>query len=539
MALDTLEQRAAPPPARRRSAYALVLATTALLVVVGLAVAVLVWSSPTLGPSRTALARIQLPVFAGSLVRATAFAADGTRIPLIERGGQLTPKTKLTPGESVTVDVVVKRPGWLSWALGSTHSERLTVRAPLAQISDPWVTLAAGAPLRVSFAAPPARVLSTAHFSRRSRTLTFGRPAAAAGSLELRAAARRWERLGPVQTVSWFPQSSSPVLVASPGASSQLDPTTPIRLTFSQPVAQAIGATLPRIEPHVAGSWRQSDSHTLVFTPAGIGFPLAGSLQVVLSRSVDASQPPSVSTQPTKTIAYSVAPGTTLRLQQLLAQAGYLPVDWTASAGPVAQTAQAETVAAIDPPAGSFNWRYAGTPAPLQALWRAGEPNVITKGAVMTFERRSGLAVDGIAGPKVWHTLLAAAIAGKRHTAPYSYVYVHSQVPESLTLWSAGHVVLRSPGNTGIPSRPTQPGTFTVFEHIPVGTMSGTNPDGSKYHDPGIRYISYFNGGDAIHEYPRASYGTPQSLGCVELPLAAAAKVWPYTPVGTLVTIVD
>jgi lipoprotein-anchoring transpeptidase ErfK/SrfK len=88
-----------------------------------------------------------------------------------------------------------------------------------------------------------------------------------------------------------------------------------------------------------------------------------------------------------------------------------------------------------------------------------------------------------------------------------------------------------------VPSAPTQSGTFPVFEHIPSGTMSGTDPDGTHYHDPGVLWISYFNGGDALHAFPRASYGTPQSLGCVELPLAAAAKVWPYTPVGTLVTI--
>ena len=36
---------------------------------------------------------------------------------------------------------------------------------------------------------------------------------------------------------------------------------------------------------------------------------------------------------------------------------------------------------------------------------------------------------------------------------------------------------------------------------------------------------------------PRASFGTPQSLGCFELPLASAAKMWPYTPIGTPVTI--
>ena len=197
----------------------------------------------------------------------------------------------------------------------------------------------------------------------------------------------------------------------------------------------------------------------------------------------------------------------------------------------------AQAAAAVDPPRGRFSWRYPNTPAQLIALWKPGRLNEIVKGAVMRFEHDHALAVDGIAGPIVWHTLLTDAVAGHRTSAPYSYVYVRVKEPQLLTLWSAGHTVLTSPGNTGIPSRPTAPGTFPVFEHIPSGTMSGTNPDGSHYNDPGIRWISYFNGGDALHAFPRGSYGTPQSLGCVELPLAAAAKVWPYTPIGTLVTI--
>jgi lipoprotein-anchoring transpeptidase ErfK/SrfK len=108
-----------------------------------------------------------------------------------------------------------------------------------------------------------------------------------------------------------------------------------------------------------------------------------------------------------------------------------------------------------------------------------------------------------------------------------------------LTLYSGGRVVLQTPANTGIPQRPTQRGTFAVFEHVRSGTMTGTNPDGTHYHDVGIPWISYFNGGDAIHGFLRVSYGTRQSLGCVELPYAQAAKVWPYTPIGTLVTVAD
>jgi len=159
------------------------------------------------------------------------------------------------------------------------------------------------------------------------------------------------------------------------------------------------------------------------------------------------------------------------------------------------------------------------------------------RGAVMMFQDEHHLPVDAIAGPKVWHEVLADAVAGVRRTDGYSYVYVHRNLPQSLNLWHNGRTILTSPGNTGVPAAQTPLGTFPVFEHLPVGALSGRNPDGSRYHDPGVRYISYFNGGDAIHAFNRSSFGTPQSLGCVELPLDAAAKVWPYTPIGTLVTV--
>jgi peptidoglycan hydrolase-like protein with peptidoglycan-binding domain len=541
MALGPLGRRGARGSRSRWSALALGFATTAVVVVLLGLLAVALWSSPSLGTSSTALARIELPAFAGSLEFASAYGPSGEAIPLSDRNGLLVPRTKLAAGETVTVDVVVRRPGWLAWALGSVRHEQLTITAPVAHVARPWLTRAPGAPLRVSFEQPvaAAATLTGGHFV--AQRLTRGglelHPDTAAGSLEIRAAARSWEYLGTPSYVTWFPPSRTPVIVARPTSSATLLPTAPIRLTFSRPVVDALGSTMPHLLPATPGSWHEPDSHTLVFTPAGTGFPLASTVQVELPRDVVVSQSPAGSSQPTDVIDYTVASGSTLRLQQLLAELDYLPVEWTATGVPVAVTAQAEVAAAVDPPAGTFSWRYPKTPASLEALWRPGTANEITKGAVMMFEHEHGLAVDGIAGPEVWHALLRAALAGQRQAAPYSYVYVHALVPESLTLWSAGHVVLRSPGNTGIPESPTEHGTFAVFEHVPVGTMRGTNPDGTHYDDPGIRYISYFNGGDAIHEFPRGSYGTPQSLGCVELPLAAAAKVWPYTPIGTLVTV--
>ena len=79
--------------------------------------------------------------------------------------------------------------------------------------------------------------------------------------------------------------------------------------------------------------------------------------------------------------------GSTLRLQQLLAEAGYLPVDWhPVGHAVVARTPAAQAQAAVDPPTGSFTWRYANTPHQLKAMWSPDQYTVITKGALMKFE---------------------------------------------------------------------------------------------------------------------------------------------------------
>jgi peptidoglycan hydrolase-like protein with peptidoglycan-binding domain len=307
-------------------------------------------------------------------------------------------------------------------------------------------------------------------------------------------------------------------------------------LTFSEPLKEATGGTMPRFAGDVPGSWHAINSHTLVFRSTGFGFPFATSLQLELPSESDIGAGNAIGA-PGRDISWEVAGASFLRLQQLLADAGYLPVSWSPAGNPVSRQPLAEIEAAVDPPAGHFSWRYPNTPSELQRLWLPAQPNTITRGAVMMFEHDHGLAVDGIVGERVWRALLADTVAGKERTAGYSYVYVHRDVPQLLTLWHNGAVVLTSPGNTGVAAAPTQLGTYAVFEHIRVGTMRGTNPDGTRYDDPGIRWISYFHHGEALHSFNRASFGTPQSLGCVELPLATAAQVWPYTPIGTLVTI--
>ena len=144
--------------------------------------------------------------------------------------------------------------------------------------------------------------------------------------------------------------------------------------------------------------------------------------------------------------------------------------------------------------------------------------------------------MDGVAGGTVWSHLLTAVAKGKDNPNGYTYALATQVLPENITIWHNGKVVLKSLVNTGIPAAATQDGTFPVYLKFVFTYMKGLNPDGTKYDDP-VWYANYFNGGDAVHEFSRYSYGFNQSLGCVELPWAAAKKAYPYLTYGSLVTV--
>ncbi|WCB92620.1 hypothetical protein DSM104299_01317 [Baekduia alba] len=514
-----------------------------MLGLAGLAWAGLAHAGVALRGDRTALARLDVQTFGGSLQSVRATTPSGKAVPLDVRDGRLTPEIRLTPGERISLDAVVRRPGAIGWALGRTRSEHLVVTTPTVAVASHWLTIAHGAPVTVALDGAAAGVVTGASAARRTlrpatRTIALsGGDRAAAGTTSVAIAARTWERLQPATKVTWFPKTDQPAASVLPAPGAKLSPLGTIRMTFAGKVADVFDGQRPKIAPKTSGTFTEPDDHTLVFTPSGSGFGIGGgTVHVTLPKALAVVS--GATTRTTRQLTYTVPAPSTLRLEQLLAQAGYLPLSWAPADGAdVARTRAAQAAAAVDAPSGTFSWTYGNTPRELKRLWSEGQPNTILRGALMTFQDNHHLTVDGFAGPAVWQALLADTIAGKRRDTGYSYVYVHRDTPQLLTLWHNGHVVLTSPGNTGVPAAPTELGTFPVFEHLRSTTMSGTNPDGSHYNDPGVRWVSYFNGGDALHQFNRASFGTPQSLGCVELPEAAAKKIWPYTPIGTLVTI--
>jgi hypothetical protein len=309
-------------------------------------------------------------------------------------------------------------------------------------------------------------------------------------------------------------------------------------ISFSAPIAGS--SAYPTLSPQVSGQW-QPTGRTLTFTPDR---PLPPSTRFTIRIPAGNSGVESAAggllakpvTSRFKTGAYS-----RLRLAELLSTLGYLPLNWSpggngrlsSEAGNTWPGTQQDM--AYNPPIGSFIWQP-GWPAALHRQWQPYGPNPLVRGAVMAFRAQHHMAIKPVTGRKFWRKLFRAAGRGQRNTAGYTYAVAHKGSPETMTIWHDGRVVLHSLVNTGIPTRPTVSGTFPVYLRLRNQVMQGTNPDGSHYADP-VSFVAYFHGGDAVDYFPRGSYGFEQSLGCVELPYADAARAWPYLTYGSLVTV--
>ena len=228
-----------------------------------------------------------------------------------------------------------------------------------------------------------------------------------------------------------------------------------------------------------------------------------------------------------------------LRVQELLAELGYLPVNVDVSKGKPLLSEEPTRAALVSSTAlpAVFTWRFPSSPLSMKSLWSADQYTVMTQGAVMNFEETEGLPSDGVLGPGVWAALTSAVAGRHLDRAPYDYLVVSESLPESLTVWQAGKEIYQTPVNTGVDGANTPFGTWPVYARYVTTTMAGTDPDGTQYNVSGVPWVAYFMGGDAVHGYWRSYYGYPQSNGCVELPVSNAQVVWSMDPIGTLVTV--
>jgi hypothetical protein len=337
------------------------------------------------------------------------------------------------------------------------------------------------------------------------------------------------------------PAAGLQLVSVTPAAGSKgVNGTSPITVQFSAPLAAS--SPLPTLSPDIAGSWSVAGD-TAVFTPA-VGFSQdtkvtvnvpGGLAGVVSAAGQKAGNGGTLSANSSQ--SFSTATFSTLRLQQLLSQLGYLPLTWKSTSGTdiSATDAKAQLAAAYSAPAGSFSWE-SGYPWELTDQWKTGGPNILDTGAIRAFESVSGLTMDGFAGSTVWSHLFTAAAKDSTNPNGYTYALASQVIPERLRIWHDGKLVLETAANTGISDAPTVDGTYPVYLKYVFSYMKGNNPDGTPYDDP-VWYASYFNGGDAVHEFERGSYGFNQSLGCVEIPMDEAKQAYPYLTYGSLVTV--
>jgi lipoprotein-anchoring transpeptidase ErfK/SrfK len=355
---------------------------------------------------------------------------------------------------------------------------------------------------------------------------------------------------GPVRNDAATNPAAQPKVSSKPLTVSAISPATGtsgvasnavLTVTYSAPLNTMPPA--PTLSPAVVGDWsKQGD--TLSFTPSGGWFPnVTETVTVPPGATAMIGGAKATSTSPTTT-TFTVASGSETRVEQMLAELNYLPFTFVPTkpfAPGVTSALQAEPTTAstisTSPLAGSMNWSWASVPSTLSPLWKPGQANTMDKGAIMAFESDHGMKMDGVAGSSVWTALLDAV--ANRQTDPniYTYLVASETLPETLTVYRQGQVVYSSKANTGVAGAPTAKGTFPVYLRYRSTEMKGTNPDGTKYDDKNILWVAYFNGGDAVHAFPRPGYGWPQSVGCVELATANAAQVWPMDTYGTLVTV--
>ena len=318
-------------------------------------------------------------------------------------------------------------------------------------------------------------------------------------------------------------------LLALPGRRIR-NATGPLRLTLGAPVSPT--TPMPMLTPRDAGSWKL-EGDSIVFRPASTLAPCSHYALTIWARTASTGHAP---IGRKRTLQLSVACPPTAGLQQALARLGYLGARFRPTYifhEPAGALTRAEAALhAYHPPRGALVPAFAGAPSV-----HSGDFEVATLGALSVYQADRGLAASGEVNGATWETLLYDLSHYRRDSRPYTWVTVTESLPQTLKLHRGRHVALTTPVNTGVPGAETATGLFPIYARYVSTSMAGTDVNGEKYDVPDVPWVNYFNGGDAVHGYPRASYGFPQSNGCVELPIEAAHRAFGMLQLGDLVWV--
>ena len=173
---------------------------------------------------------------------------------------------------------------------------------------------------------------------------------------------------------------------------------TTLSVSFSQPVA--LGKVRPTLSPQIAGTWVQAGAATLSYRLASPFIPGTEETVTIPGGPDGLRGKDGATLTSSSAVRFAVAGGDILRVQQLLADEGYLPLTFVPSG-----RAPLPAKLARDQ-AGSFRWRWSTLPLQLTSQWSQGTDNVITTAAIESFQSQNGQGVDGEPGPAFWAALV-------------------------------------------------------------------------------------------------------------------------------------
>ena len=307
------------------------------------------------------------------------------------------------------------------------------------------------------------------------------------------------------------------------------DPTRGVAIRLNGP--PGVNTPRPKLTPQTAGTWTDVGNYEF-FRPVSTLEPCTTYSLAVPAGTVAAHHRRLAQA---RRASFTVAcPGVTA-VQEALARLNYLPytLHGFVGASSTAPLTRVEAVRrAFELPQGILRANVPDAP-PLTM----GTVDPTTTGAMEVFEGDHNLPIGTSITPQFWTELMADETIAKRNPNPYTWVTVTETLPETLEVHEDAKIALSTPANTGVPGAATQQGIFPIYVRYVTTTMIGNNVDGSHYVDPGVPWVNYFNGGDAVHGYPRPGYGYPQSNGCVELPISTAQTVYGMLAVGDLVIV--
>ena len=165
-------------------------------------------------------------------------------------------------------------------------------------------------------------------------------------------------------------------------------------------------------------------------------------------------------------------------------------------------------------------------------------PDRDTRGALMLFQKWEGRKVTGLLNRKEFDAIMSAE-APQARDAGYRHVEVDLDRQLLLLTDDEGAVTRILPVSTGSKKRYNEKG-IRGLAYTPAGRFRiYAKRSGWRKSPLGLLYYpNYFSDGLAIHGNPSVPR-SPQSHGCIRIPMTAAVEISKALPVGSILLIYD